>query len=121
MLIGSDVHNYMETIVGRLFVELGLNDKYDDDQLQDIACITLSQVRPIYIRFDVDFIAAVSSKQLKHYHHQATIAVYNAEKMIVDDRRQNRDELFAMTLPPVQDDPENRPLEWYEKPILKIK
>jgi hypothetical protein len=120
MHIGNEVHNYMEKIVGQLMIENELQQKYDADKLQDIACIALSQLRPIYIRFDVDFIAALPSAKREQYLNQAQIALHAAERLIVEDRRKHREDDF----PVIQSDQnrlydEDAELEWYETPIVK--
>ena len=120
MHIGIEVHNYMEKIVGQLLVENQLDQRYSADKLQDIACIALSQLRPIYIRFDVDFIAALPIQKREHYFNQAQIALDAAERLIRDDRRKHREDDF----PVIQSDQnrlydEDAALEWYETPIVK--
>ncbi len=122
MLIGNEVHNYMEKIVGQLFVENELDKRFTADQLQDIACIALSQLRPIYIRHDIDFIAALAARKREFYYQQAQVAIDSAIHMILDDRRQHRDNDF----PVIQSESntlydDNAELEWYETPIVNIK
>ena len=47
MQISVDVHNYMETLVGHVLAEDSYIEKYDNEQLADLACLALSQLRPV--------------------------------------------------------------------------
>lgn len=121
MQISVDVHNYMETLVGSQLSKPEFTDKYDNEQLADLACITLNQLRPIYIRYDIDFLSSLPEAKLTQYRKQVDDALMAAETMISDDRRQNRD---LDDIPVVyrdlseEDDPEP---DWFEKPILPIR
>lgn len=55
MQLSEDVHNYMETLVGQVLGQPEYSETYDQDQLADLACLALCQLRPIYIRHDIDF------------------------------------------------------------------
>ncbi|WP_394250317.1 late competence development ComFB family protein [Vibrio profundi] len=117
MQISVDVHNYMETLVGHVLATEEYVEKYDNEQLADLACLALCQLRPIYIRFDIDFLSALPEEKLVLYKKNSEIAIKNAESMIVDDRRKNRsdDIPIIFTHPSFDDDVE---LEWFEKPLL---
>ena len=118
MRISVDVHNYMETLVGHVLAKNEYIEKYDNEQLADLACLALGQLRPIYIRFDIDFLSALAEEKLVQYKKNSEIAVKNAEVMIQQDRRKNREDdipvIFAHQS--FDDDVE---LEWFEKPLLK--
>ena len=49
MQISVDVHNYMETLVGQVLADSQYTDRFDHEQLADLACLALSQLRPVYI------------------------------------------------------------------------
>ena len=118
MQINVDVHNYMETLVGNKLAEERFTEQYDNDQLADLACLTLNQLRPIYIRFDIDFLSRLETGKRIQYEEQVAVAVEAAETMIKSDRRIERTEeevIFADS----DEEKENRELEWYEEPILK--
>jgi len=118
MQINVDVHNYMETLVGNKLAEERYTEQYDNDQLADLACLTLNQLRPIYIRFDIDFLSRLETGKRIQYEEQVAVAVEAAETMIKSDRRIERTEeevIFADS----DEEKENRELEWYEEPILK--
>ncbi|MCQ9063261.1 late competence development ComFB family protein [Vibrio diabolicus] len=119
MQISSDVHNYMETLVGQVlslpqFVEL-----YDNEQLADIACLALIQLKPVYIRHDIDFLSSLPEQKLTQFKQSADIAVKNAAEMVKEDRRKNRDHDVPVIFTHTSYD-EDKELDWYEKPILNV-
>ncbi|GLT18637.1 hypothetical protein GCM10007938_24170 [Vibrio zhanjiangensis] len=117
MQISVDVHNYMETLVGQVLADSRYTDQLDHEQLADLACLALSQLRPVYIRYDIDFLSALSEERLvvlKRYSHEAVEASLS---MIIDDRRNKRkDEVPIMFSKPRFDD--DAELEWFEKPLV---
>ncbi|MCG7496468.1 late competence development ComFB family protein [Vibrio sp. Of7-15] len=118
MQISEDVHNYMEVLLGNLLSDLGYTEKYSAEQLADLACLALNQLRPIYIRHDIDFLAALAENKLVALKQQVATALEAAESMIIDDRRVDRDdELPTLYIDSryLDEDPE---LEWYETPLL---
>ncbi|TOJ54537.1 competence protein ComFB, partial [Vibrio parahaemolyticus] len=44
MQISSDVHNYMETLVGQVLSSDQYTSQFDNEQLADIACLALIQL-----------------------------------------------------------------------------
>lgn len=120
MQISVDVHNYMETLVGHVLAEEAYIEKYDNEQLADLACLALSQLRPVYIRYDIDFLSALPEKKLVILKESALTAVTSAESMVINDRRKNRDVDIPVifTHANLDDDIE---LEWFEKPLLNFK
>lgn len=54
MRISNDIHNYYENLVMAQFVELKLEDKYDEDFIADLTCVVLNQLPTRYIRHEVD-------------------------------------------------------------------
>ncbi|ELI9713947.1 late competence development ComFB family protein [Vibrio cholerae] len=117
MQLSEDVHNYMETLVGQVLGQPEYSETYDQDQLADLACLALCQLRPIYIRHDIDFLSALPEAKLVILKDHALIAVQAAESMIVNDRRRNRDSDVPVifTHASFDDDAE---LEWFETPIV---
>jgi len=116
MQISVDVHNYMETLVGHKLALTEYTEKYDHEQLADLACITLNQLRPIYIRHDIDFLSALPEEKLVVLNEQVDAALLAAETMIKDDRRSRMDEVPVVFSHPTRHDDDE--LEWYEVPIL---
>ncbi|WP_281630518.1 late competence development ComFB family protein [Vibrio sp. St2] len=120
MQISVDVHNYMETLVGQVLADSQYTDRFDHEQLADLACLALSQLRPVYIRHDIDFLSALSEDRLVVLKRYSETAVEAALTMIVDDRRRNRkDEVPIMFSKPRFDD--DTELEWFEKPLVMNK
>lgn len=120
MQISVDVHNYMETLVGAILAKEEYTNKYDNEQLADLACLTLNQLRPVYIRHDIDFLSRLAEERLMVFKQQAESAIEAAETMIKDDRRALRieDDLSEYSKDLSEETDEDPELEWYEKPIL---
>lgn len=117
MQLSKDVHNYMDTLVGQVLAQERYITRYTNDQLADLACLALNQIRPLYIRFDIDFLSSLAEERLMVLKQQATAAVEAAELMIIDDRRINRDNVTEVVHSQRMFD-EDVELEWYEEPIL---
>ncbi|EPB6719097.1 late competence development ComFB family protein [Vibrio fluvialis] len=117
MQISVDVHNYMETLVGQVLAQEYYVENYSNEQLADLACLALSQIRPIYIRHDIDFLSALPEARLVILKKRAETAIKAAESMIVNDRRKNRDDDLPVVIAQTRFD-DDAELEWYEKPIL---
>ncbi|WP_428775667.1 late competence development ComFB family protein [Vibrio sp.] len=116
MNINKDVHNYMESLVGQVLAR----DQYSEltqEQLADLACLALSQLRPVYIRHDIDFLSALSEQRLMVLKQYAETAIESALNMVLDDRRSDRDKEIPIvfTDPRFDDDSE---LQWFEKPLF---
>ena len=116
MQISVDVHNYMETLVGQVLADSEYTDRFDNEQLADLACLALGQLRPVYIRYDIDFLSALSEERLVVLKRYSEDAVKASLSMIVEDRRSKRkDEVpIVFSKPRFDDDIE---LEWFEKPL----
>ena len=119
MQISSDVHNYMETLVGQVLASEQYVEQFDNEQLADIACLTLIQLKPVYIRHDIDFLSALPEHKLAQFKQSVDVAVENAVRIIQEGRRQNRDQDVPVIFSHTRYD-EDRELDWFEKPILNI-
>ncbi|ASA57522.1 late competence development ComFB family protein [Vibrio gazogenes] len=118
MHISVDVHNYMETLVGQILSSDDFKARYNHEQLADLACLALSQLRPVYIRHDIDFLSTLPETRLVKLKQFAQDAVEAGETMIKNDRRQNpeyREVPVVVATARYDDDLE---LEWYESPII---
>ncbi len=118
MHIREDVHNYMETIVGKILSQDRYVNQYDNEQLADLACISLNQLRPIYIRHDIDFLSSLPEEKIILLHNQAQIAIDAAVPLIDNDRRTNRFDNVPVVARDIRFDDEVS-LEWFETPYLK--
>lgn len=96
MQISEDVHNYMETLVGQALAQPEFSDRFDDDQLADMACIALNQLKPVYIRHDVDFLSSLPESRLVALKNSALTALDVAKEMIINDPRSNRADVPAV-------------------------
>ncbi|MFB1087054.1 late competence development ComFB family protein [Vibrio diabolicus] len=119
MQISSGVHNYMETLVGQVLSLPQFVEQYDNEQLADIACLALIQLKPVYIRHDIDFLSSLPEQKLTQFKQSADIAVKNATEMVKEDRRKNRDHDVPVIFTHTSYD-EDKELDWYEKPILNV-
>ncbi|MGD8110290.1 late competence development ComFB family protein [Vibrio sp. TRT 21S02] len=120
MQISVDVHNYMETLVGQVLAKKEYVDQFNNEQLADLACLALNQLRPVYIRHDIDFLSALPEKRLVTLKQAAVDAIESAKSMVIDDRRLKRnDEVPVVFYRPGYDD--NAELEWFEKPLIQTK
>ena len=117
MQLNMEVHNYMETLVGQVLAQDHYVSQYNNDQLADLACLALNQIRPIYIRFDIDFLSSLPEERLVVLKQRAMTAVEAAESMIIDDRRNERDTIAPVVYGKRIID-EEAALEWYETPIM---
>jgi hypothetical protein len=109
----------METLVGQLLAQDQFIDVYDNEQLADLACLALNQLRPVYIRYDVDFLSALPEKRLVAFKKNALDAITVAESMIIDDRRKDRDEGASILIPSAAfDESTETQLEWFETPLM---
>ncbi|NAW70362.1 competence protein ComFB [Vibrio sp. V27_P1S3P104] len=117
MQLNMEVHNYMETLVGQVLAQSYYVSQYDTDQLADLACLALNQIRPVYIRFDIDFLSSLPEERLVILKQRAVAAVEAAEPMIINDRRTDR-ELIIPVLFGTRTVDDEMPLEWYETPIM---
>ncbi len=119
MQISVDVQNYMETLVGTKLALLDYTDRFDSEQLADLACIALNQLRPVYIRHDIDFLSALPEEKLVVLNEQVEVALIAAESMIKNDRRTRDEDLPIVFSQPTRHDDDD--LEWYEIPLLDKK
>lgn len=120
MKISVDVHNYMETLVGQILGEPKYVSRFSSEQLADLACLALVQLKPVYIRHDIDFLCALPEERLMSFKESCENAVANAIEMIINDRRQNRvHDDYPVVFSHVRYD-EDVALEWFEKPILEF-
>ncbi|MDD9176479.1 hypothetical protein ERW49_03920 [Aliivibrio finisterrensis] len=94
----SNIHNYMEILVGKRFIELDFHQLYTLDQITDMKCIALNQLPTLYIRYSLDMLAATPQKKLVRYNEMVAAAVENAEKMVANDRRERNTDFENIVL-----------------------
>ncbi|CED57043.1 putative uncharacterized protein [Aliivibrio wodanis] len=83
----SNIHNYMEVLVGKRFIELDFHQIYTLDQITDMKCIALNQLPTLYIRYSLDMLAGTPQKKIIQYNNMVAAAVENAEKwsLMIED------------------------------------
>jgi hypothetical protein len=109
----------METLVGQVLSSNKYAEHYDNEQLADIACLALIQLKPVYIRHDIDFLSALPEVKLVQFKTSVDVAVENAVVMIQQDRRMNRNNNKPVIFSHTRYD-EDKELDWFEKPILNV-
>jgi len=109
----------METLVGQVLSLPEFLEQYDNEQLADIACLALIQLKPVYIRYDIDFLSSLPEQKLSQFKQSADIAVKNAAEMVKEDRRKNREYDVPVIFSHTSYD-DDKELDWYEKPILNV-
>jgi len=109
----------METLVGQVLSLPEFLEQYDNEQLADIACLALIQLKPVYIRHDIDFLSSLPEQKLGQFKQSADIAVKNAAEMVKEDRRKNREYDVPVIFSHTSYD-DDKELDWYEKPILNV-
>ena len=82
----SNVHNYYERLVFEVMAEKDLD--ISEDTYADIACVALNQLPTVYIRHELDMIAAHSPRELMAFRLEVHDAVSEAIDFILhNDRR----------------------------------
>ena len=86
----SIVHNYYERLVFEIMAEKELD--ISEDTYADIACIALNQLPTVYIRHELDMMAAHSPRDLMAFRLEVHDAVSDAIEFILhkDRRRKGR-------------------------------
>lgn len=120
MQISVDVHNYMETLVGHELAKSEYSGSLDHEQLADLACLALCQLRPVYIRHDIDFLSALPETKLVILKDAVGDAVAACLSMVLDDQRRNREQDLPIIFSHPRFDDDSA-LEWFEQPLLNPK
>lgn len=81
------VHNYYEKLVFNEIVENYRDVGLDEDQLADLACLSLNQLTPRYIRYAVDMSFFLTLSEQQDMHNLVTTAVKSAYNKITQHQR----------------------------------
>ena len=54
MKLDDDIHNYYEQLILERITKLNLDTTKEADYLADLCCLSLNQIPPRYIRYEVD-------------------------------------------------------------------
>ncbi|WP_088331784.1 late competence development ComFB family protein [Lacimicrobium sp. SS2-24] len=86
MKLDDDIHNYYEHLVLEKIEQMGLDKSEDQDYLADLCCLTLNQVPPRYIRYEVDMAFYVSPNE-RHQMEMNVATALNKAKEFLDKKR----------------------------------
>lgn len=85
----DDVHNYYEKIVyNKIRSELG-DENIESEFMEDIACLTLNQLPPRYIRFDVDMMFGLSPTERLEIDEKVNAALAAAISIVSKNENRN--------------------------------
>ena len=87
MKLDDDIHNYYEHLVLEKIEQMGLDKTENQDYLADLCCLTLNQVPPRYIRYEVDMAFYVSPNE-RHQMEMNVATALNKAKEFLDKKRQ---------------------------------
>ncbi|WP_108649325.1 late competence development ComFB family protein [Dongshaea marina] len=85
MKLDPDIHNFFEHLVVQHIHELELDDSRDDDFLADLCCLTLNQLPPHYIRYDVDMCSYLSDEERLKMDDDVAAAIDKALGFLSED------------------------------------
>ncbi|MBE0471028.1 MAG: late competence development ComFB family protein [Methyloprofundus sp.] len=74
----DSIHNYYERLVFNEIQDQYLSSELDEDQLVDMACLALNEIKPRYIRHDVDMSFFMSAEEHQQVRQQVIQAVRRA-------------------------------------------
>ena len=84
----SNVHNYYERLVFEVMADKDLD--ISEDTYADIACVALNQLPTIYIRHELDMVAAHSPRELMAFRLEVHDAVSEAIDFILHNDRRSK-------------------------------
>ena len=89
MDIGS-IHNYYESLVADYLINTALQgEQYDQDFLEDVACIALNHLPARYVRHDVDMAFYLSTDEREAMQQQVVQAVQGALEQVHNAQRKD--------------------------------
>lgn len=90
MRLDDDIHNYYEHLVLEKIEQMGLDSTGDTDYLADLCCLTLNQVPPRYIRYEVDMAFYVSPNERHQMEMNVATALKKAKEFLDKKRQDNK-------------------------------
>lgn len=91
MKLDDDIHNYYEHLVLEKIEQMELDKTENHDYLADLCCLTLNQVPPRYIRYEVDMAFYVSPNE-RHQMEMNVATALTKAKEFLDKKRQEEKE-----------------------------
>ncbi|MBC3767786.1 late competence development ComFB family protein [Neptunicella marina] len=89
MTLDNDIHNYYEHLILERIQELGLDKNKTKDYLADLCCLTLNQVPPRYIRYEVDMSFYLPVAERLQMQMNVIHAVDKAQKFLDEQETKN--------------------------------
>lgn len=85
----AEIRNYYEILLDQTVTERKLREKFDDDQLADLFCLTLNQLPCRYFRHRVDLSAYASMDELIAMQKNVDQALERAQEYIENHPRKD--------------------------------
>jgi hypothetical protein len=83
------IHNYYEPLViEHMMNTVAKEGEYNEDTLEDIACLALNQLPARYVRHDVDMAFFLTTREREKMQHDITEAVLTATKTVNERNRE---------------------------------
>ena len=82
----DNIHNYYEKLVLQHILDTTGRDK-TDDFVEDVACVTLNQLPPRYVRYDVDMAFYLTAQEREAMETQIEKAVTHAIEYVSAHRK----------------------------------
>lgn len=90
MKLDDDIHNYYEHLVLERIDTLGLNKTKNEDYLADLCCLSLNQIPPRYIRFEVDMAFYLPQTERQQMEMNAVNAVDKAISFLDQNKQSDK-------------------------------
>ncbi|WP_416308039.1 late competence development ComFB family protein [Neptunicella sp. SCSIO 80796] len=90
MTLDDDIHNYYEHLILERIQTLKLDKTKSPDYLADLCCLSLNQVPPRYIRFEVDMAFYLPQNERQQMEMNVVHAIEKAQKFL-DQKKDNED------------------------------
>ncbi len=87
MALGIDVHNFTEKFVSERFAQLDLYRRFDNEFLEDLACIVLNKLPVHYIRYDVDMYSYMKDEDKVALKQKVEQAVDESIEFLFDEKQ----------------------------------
>tara|TARA_R110002074_G_scaffold349634_1_gene520276 strand:- start:58785 stop:59111 length:327 start_codon:yes stop_codon:yes gene_type:complete len=78
----DSIHNYYEHLVLDKLVGLHKSGDIEADDISDVACVTLNNLPPRYVRYDVDMAFYLSPDEYQEIENKIDVAVSKAIKFV---------------------------------------
>ena len=88
----DSIHNYYEALViEHIMNTVAREGDYDEDTLEDLACLALNQLPARYVRHDVDMAFFLTTREREKMQTNISEAVLSAARRVHESRRQDEE------------------------------